>query len=312
MMKPNKLFFDSGGLRCAADLYWPADTTGPLACVVMGHGFSGTRDMGLAPYAERFASAGMAVLMFDYRHFGASDGQPRQLIDITEQLDDYRAAIRFARSLRGVDPERIALWGTSLSGGHVIAVAAADPQIGAVVAQVPWVGIERARRSARSMRVTLLLFAAAIRDAIGSLLGRPPYLVPAVGDPTDVAVFADADARMWRDTLACTAPTWRNAFAARVLFSLLRYRPGRSAKQLTMPLLVCVADQDTAASVNLAAQAARQAPRGELRRYPFGHFAAYIGTGFEQIITDQVAFLRRHLLEPILECTLAAEGHAAG
>jgi fermentation-respiration switch protein FrsA (DUF1100 family) len=109
MMKPNKLFFDSGGLRCAAGMYWPADTTGPLACVVMGHGFSGTRDMGLAPYAERFASAGMAVLMFDYRHFGASDGQPRQLIDITEQLDDYRAATRFARSLRGMDPERIAL-----------------------------------------------------------------------------------------------------------------------------------------------------------------------------------------------------------
>jgi pimeloyl-ACP methyl ester carboxylesterase len=254
----------------------------------------------------------MAVLVFDYRHFGASDGQPRQLIDISRQLDDYRAAIRFARSLRGVDPERIGLCGTSLSGGHVIAVAAADPRTAAIVAQVPWVGIERSRRNARSTRVTLLLFAAAIRDAIGSLLGRPPYLVAAVGDPTELAVFADADARMWRDTLAPTAPTWRNAFTARVLFSLLRYRPGRSAKQLTMPLLVCIADQDTAASVDLAAQAARQAPHGELLRYPFGHFAAYIGAGFEQIITDQVAFLRRHLLASIPACALAAEGHTAG
>ena len=250
--------------------------------------------------------------MFDYRHFGASDGQPRQLIDIAGQLDDYRAAICFARSLRGVNAKRIALWGTSLSGGHVIAVAAADPQIAAVVAQVPWVGIERSRRNARSTRVTLKLFAAATRDAIGSLLGRPPYLVPAVGDPTELAVFTDTDARMWRDTLAPTAPTWRNWFAARVLFSLLRYRPGRSAKQLTMPLLVCIGDQDTAASVNLAAQAARQAPCGELLRYPFGRFAAYIGTGFERIITDEVAFLRRHLLEPIPEGTLVAEGHAAG
>jgi len=310
-MKPNQLFVDSGGLRCAADLYWPADTHGPVPCVVMGHGFSGTRNMGLAPYAERFAAAGMAVLVFDYRHFGASDGQPRQLIDITHQLDVYRAAIRFARSLSGVNPERIALWGTSLSGGHVIAVAAADPRIAAVVAQVPWVGIERSRRNARSTRVTLQLFAAAIRDAIGSLLGRPPYLVPAVGDPTELAVFSDADARMWRDVLAPTAPTWRNAFAARVLFSLLRYRPGRSAKQLTMPILVCIADQDTAASVNLAAEAARQAPRGELRRYPFGHFTAYLGAGFEQIVADEVAFLRQHLLAPIGECALAAEGHPA-
>jgi hypothetical protein len=78
-----------------------------------------------------------------------------------------------------------------------------------------------------------------------------------------------------------------------------------------MPLLVCIADQDTAASVNLAAQAARRAPHGELRRYPYGHFAAYIGTGFEQIVTDEIAFLRRHLLVPIAECTLVAEGHTA-
>jgi fermentation-respiration switch protein FrsA (DUF1100 family) len=310
-MKPNALFFDSGGLRCAADLYWPADPNRPVPCVVMGHGFSGTRDMGLAPYAERFASAGMAVLVFDYRHFGASDGQPRQLIDITHQLDDYCAAIRFARSLRGLDRKRIALWGTSLSGGHVIAVAASDPQIAAVVAQVPWVGIERGRQSTRSSRVTLQLFAAAIRDAIGSLLGRPPYLVPAVGDPSELAVFSDADARMWRDALAPTAPTWHNAFAARVLLSLLRYRPGRSAEQLTMPLLVCIGDQDTAASVDLAAQAARQAPRGELRRYPFGHFAAYLGAGFEQIVTDEIAFLRRHLLMPIPASALVAEEHTA-
>src|SRR5581483_3296520 len=254
---------------------------------------------------------GMAVLLFDYRHFGASDGQPRQLIDITRQLDDYRAALRFARSLRGVDPERIALWGTSLSGGHVIAVAAQDPQIAAVVAQVPWVGIERGRHSTRSGRVTRRLFAAAIRDVLGSWLGRPPYLVPAVGSPNELAVFTDADARVWRDMLAPTAPTWRNAFAARVLFSLLRYRPGRSAKQLTMPLLVCIGDQDTAASVELAAQAARQAPRGELRRYPFGHFAAYLGAGFEQIVADEVAFLRRHLLVPIPASTPVAAGHAA-
>jgi alpha-beta hydrolase superfamily lysophospholipase len=267
--------------------------------------------MGLAPYAEQFATAGMAVLVFDYRHFGASDGQPRQLIDITRQLDDYRAAIRFARSLRGVDPERIALWGTSLSGGHVITVAATDLQIAAVVAQVPWMGIERGRQSTRSGRVTLQLFAAAIRDVLGSWLGRSPYLIPAVGSPDEIAVFTDADARVWRDTLAPKAPTWRNTFAARVLFSLLRYQPGRSAKQLTMPLLVCIGDQDTAASVDLAAETARQAPRGELRRYPYGHFAAYIGAGFEQIVADEVAFLRQHLLAPDAECTLVAEEHAA-
>ena len=133
----------------------------------------GTRDMGLMPYAERFAAARMAVLAFDYRHFGTSGGQPRQVINIRQQLEDYQAAIRFARSVEGVDPERIALWGTSLSGGHVIVVAATDPRIAAVVSQVPWVGIERGRTSPRTTQATLKLFLAAFRDAMRGLLGRP-------------------------------------------------------------------------------------------------------------------------------------------
>lgn len=82
----------------------------------MGHGGSGTKRLGLPRYAERFAAAGLAVLAFDYRHFGASAGEPRQVINIAEQHEDYRAAVRFARDLSGVDPARIALWGTSLSG----------------------------------------------------------------------------------------------------------------------------------------------------------------------------------------------------
>ena len=92
------------------------------------------------------------------------------------------------------------------------------------------------------------------------------------------------------------------------MLALLRYRPGTHAKQLTMPLFVCIGDQDTAASVTLAAQAARQARRGELRRYAVGHFAAYLGAGFEQMVADEVAFLRRHVLAPIPEGALVAEG----
>ena len=82
----------------------------------MAHGFSGVRDQRLDAYAERFAAAGLACLVFDYRHFGDSGGQPRQLLDIGRQLDDWRAAIAFARSLEEVDGDRIGLWGTSFSG----------------------------------------------------------------------------------------------------------------------------------------------------------------------------------------------------
>lgn len=155
--------FDSGGAECAAYLYSPVPAFGEAPCVVMGHGFTGTRNLGLPAYAERFAAAGMAVLVFDYRHFGASGGEPRQLLDIGHQLDDYRAAVAFARAQPGIDPDRIALWGTSLSGGHVIVVAAGDSRIAAVISQVPFPGVEFGRHGERPAKVTLYLLAAAAK-----------------------------------------------------------------------------------------------------------------------------------------------------
>ena len=111
-------------------MYWPDDMDGYVPCVVMSHGGSATKRLGLPSYAQAFASCGMAVLAFDYRHFGASgEDEPHQVIDVAEQQDDYRAAVRFARGLNGIDPDRVALWGTSLSGGHVLAVAAQVPRI---------------------------------------------------------------------------------------------------------------------------------------------------------------------------------------
>ncbi|MGD9895195.1 MAG: acetylxylan esterase, partial [Dehalococcoidia bacterium] len=194
-----------------------------------------------------------------------------------------------------IDSDRIALRGTSLGGGHVLAVAAADPRIAAVVSQVPFVGIELGRASPRSTRTTLALFSAAVRDTFRGFLGRPPYLIPVVGAADAVAAFPDPTAAIVLGDLAETVPTWRNAVAARVLFPLLWYRPGAQAKHLRMPLLVCIAERDTAGSVRLAMAAARQAPRGELRRYATGHWEVYRPPMIEQLASDQIRFLRTHL-----------------
>src|SRR3954451_23664801 len=106
-------------------------------CVVMAHGFGLTRDSGLLPSAEAFAEAGLDVLLFDYRCFGDSTGEPRQLADPPRHREGYVAAGGVARGLGGVDPDRIVLWGTSWSGGHVVYVAAYDPRIAAVISQSP-------------------------------------------------------------------------------------------------------------------------------------------------------------------------------
>jgi fermentation-respiration switch protein FrsA (DUF1100 family) len=295
-----KVQFDSSGVACAGYLYRPAQARGPLPCVVLGHGTAGTMDR-LFVYAEPFAAAGLAVLMFDYRGWGASDGQPRQVIDIAGQLEDWRAAIEFARGLDGVDPDRIALWGSSLSGGHVVAVAADEPQIAAVVAQVPWLG--DARTPGQTLRQllevsTIKLVAAGIRDAIRGARGRPPYLVPIIGEPGQTALFTGPEVKAALEAKALAGSRWRNQFAPRFIFALPRYAPGRLAERLGMPLLVCVADHDRETPADFAARVVERAPRGELRRYAASHFEMYHGETFKQVLADQVDFLRTHLLAP--------------
>ena len=123
----------------------------------------------------------------------------------------------------------MALWGTSLGGGHVVTVAADDPRIAAVVAQLPFMGVDLRGSSPRTGQVTRTLFMAAIRDAIGGVFRRAPVMIPMVGEPGAVAVFTGTEDNTVARALAAEAPEWRNEMAARSLFSLIRYRPGKLA-----------------------------------------------------------------------------------
>ncbi|ORB74816.1 alpha/beta hydrolase [Mycobacterium scrofulaceum] len=301
MSVPEEVSFESGGVQCAGDLYRPAIAGDGLACVVMGHGGSATKRLGLPAYAAKFTAAGLAVLAFDYRHFGASAGQPRQVIDVAEQRDDYRAAVAYVRGRDDVHPGRVALWGTSLSGGHVLAVAATDPTIAAVVSQVPLIdGWHRGRTLRERLNGevawrTAQFTVAAMRDVAGAKLGRAPRLVPVVADSGAAAVFTEPEARAAFEALGGEAVGWRNALAPRMLFALPRYREG-TAEKLRMPVLMCVGDHDLQASPRFAARVASGMKNVELHRYPVGHFDVYTGAWFEEISSVQAEFLRRHLV----------------
>ncbi len=273
------------------DTYLPNTAAEPVPCVVMAHGFSATRDDGLPPYAEAFQRAGFAVILFDYRHFGASTGQPRQLLDINRQQQDYRAVIDWARRSDGIDPDRIVLWGSSFSGGHVLAVAATDPRIAAVISQAPFTDSIAVMRQL-PLRNVLRGSAAAMADRVGAMLGRAPRNIPAVGPPGTFAIMTEADAQQGFEAIVNPNTLWRNEVAARIMLDVAGYRPVRYASRLTMPVLFCVCDADTTTPPGPSVQAARTAPRGELRRYPYGHFAIY---NDPQVKADQVEFLRRVL-----------------
>jgi dienelactone hydrolase len=293
--------FQSGGERCAAYLYRPAGPDGPVPCVVMGHGFSATRDDAMPGYAERFVAEGMAALVFDYRHFGSSTGEPRQLLSISRQLDDWRAAIAFARTLDGVDPDRIALWGSSFSGGHVMQIASEDDRLAAVVSQCPFtdgLSVIKVTPKGNLLKAT----AAAIADQAGALLGRPPRLIPAVGAPGTFAVMTAPEAEPGFRAIVPEGSRWRNEVAARVMLTIGTYRPAAKAGRIKAPLLVCPCARDDTVPPGPAEAAAPRAPRGELKVYDQGHFTIYED---DQAKEDQAAFLARHLLGARTEAAAA-------
>ena len=199
----------------------------------MAHGFGGTRDTGLLDYAEGFADAGLDVLVFDYRGFGTSDGATRQRVSYRHQREDYHAAIAAARALPGVDPERIVLWGTSYSGGHVVPVAVADGRIAAIVSLTP--AMDGLAALARHREGAPHQAAAAGRPrpprrGRAACFGRSPHHLPIVGAPGSTAMITAPGALEGYHALA--GPTWRNEVCARVALEVALQPPepdGRAA-----------------------------------------------------------------------------------
>jgi pimeloyl-ACP methyl ester carboxylesterase len=169
-------------------------------------------------FAKRFAEAGYAALIFDYRYFGESEGEPRQLVDIKQQREDIRAAVDFVRHQPTVDRKRAALWGTSLGGGHVFYVAADDPSIAAVICQVPGFDMVSARARALikiPLRTIAKLMLVAVWDGARGVLGLSPHYTAVFGKPGELAIFTDPKLMPLFDRVQQESKHWRNYFTPR-------------------------------------------------------------------------------------------------
>lgn len=283
-MEREDLVFLSQGEQCAAWLYPALASSGPAPLIVMAHGLSGTRRDRLGPFAERFAAAGFAALVFDHRGFGDSGGTP-DLFDPRRQLEDWRAAIGCARALPGIDPERVVTFGSSMGGGNALAAAADDGRVAAAISQVPFLDLGQAHRSPQLIKARIALAAARGRH------------LPAVGQPHEPAfINAPGGEDGWRRVVAMGEDSrWRNRASSRWV---LRggFRTSQHAAGLHCPWLVCVGEADRVARPEVAIAAAKRAPLGELRTYPgVDHFDVYDGPEHEAVVADQLAFLRAHL-----------------
>jgi uncharacterized protein len=290
-----KVHFPSAGSRCAA-WHYPGENG---ACVIMAAGLGVTKDPGTDRLAKRLHEAGYTVFAFDSRHLGDSGGKPRHVGRIGDQLADWQAAIGFAPTLPGVAADKLAIWGFSLSGGHVFTVAARNPRLAAAIAHSPLAdGLDAMRNALRHTTPLALarLTGRAAADTLGGLLGCDPLLVPLAGQRGTVASLTTPDSLNAAAALnpGTRYPQWQQNVAARSAIRVGFYRPGRFASRISCPILVLAHRDDGVAPPEPALRAALRASHGHRACLPGGHYAAFLDGG-EQATQVLVSFLDREL-----------------
>ncbi|MEM1060288.1 MAG: alpha/beta fold hydrolase [Verrucomicrobiota bacterium] len=290
----------SHGETLAAWLFLPERARygkGPHPLVIMAHGLGGVRHLRLPQVAERFTAEGYACLAFDYRYFGDSSGQPRQVLSIPAQLADWESALAWAKQRAEVDPARLVLWGTSLSGGYVTSLAARHPELAGVIAQCPATsGISDGVKK-RSAGQILRYARAGLEDLLRGALGLAPRYVPIFGKDRELALLTSANAEKGYQSILKLMPEeadWRQYVGARFVIHLLLYHPIKKASHIRVPLLVMVCDGDQDVDPSQGHRLARLAG-GKSVGLPIEHFEIYTPPHFDAVMDHELAFLREHV-----------------
>jgi len=271
--------FMSQGLRCSGWLYLPNDLPvgQKIPGIVMAHGYSGVKEMYLSNFAERFVGADFVTLVFDYRYCGSSEGEPRGQLFPHEQVEDYRNAITWISDHPQVDPERIGVWGTSKSGGHVLYLAAYDKRVKAVVAQVPSVVTPETRRR-RDPEQYDKLGALLMQDRIARYKTGVVNYLKVVAPEGEPCVIRTAEAYEWfMHAGRSIAPNWRNQVTVESLEKEREFDPVGPIRLIApTPLLLIGAEYDTLVPADLVVAAYERAlePKAVLL-LPCGHFDVY-------------------------------------
>lgn len=293
--RPLSLTLDDGTVL-AGDLYLPDSDSRSTPTVIMSHGFSATRAMGLPWFAEQFASAGYAVYLYDHRGLGESSGEPRNVVDPWVQTHDMWEVVDQLRSRPEVHPDRMALWGSSFSGGEAIVLGSLHPEIKAVIANAPFAGMgdlvatpTHAEQRFTAMRVA---FDNASLD-VGLREIGPMAVVLDSG--IEAAFLPQPESADW---FLAHGPQngWKNAVTM-VMTTTPPFDPGACSPSLNgTALLMVVATNDEVASTAIALDTFERASSPKrLTMIDGHHFSAYEDPGRENAIDAMVDFLDEFL-----------------
>ena len=286
------------GVELGAWLYLPDTARSRCPAITMAHGYAGTREHGIAKFAEAFAAAGFVVLLHDHRTFGVSDGEPRQDVDPWRQIADSRRAISYLESRPEVDTSRIGIWGTSYAGGHALVLGATDKRVACVVAQVPTIsGYEQGSRRVAPESIAALE-AALDDDERAQARGEPPRLQAVVNKDMSVpASYRTQDAVDFYLQPLGPGARWENVVTVRSTRLARMYEPGIWARRIgPTPLMMIVATQDTITLTDLALEAYERAHEPKkLVMIPGGHFDPYLSS-FEASCGAALKWFQEHLM----------------
>ena len=266
----------------------------PGPAIVMAHGLGGTKELKLDVYADRFNKLGYTCVVFDYRCTGESPGLPKGLIDWSKQQQDWKSAISYTRQLVNVDTDRVGLFGTSFSGGHVIQLAAQDKKIKAVISQCPFT---HGWKSALCTGVSTIpkLIGLGLSDALfGS--DKYPITVPLLAKPGEAALMNAPDVLTTFPPLVPAGHELQMEIPARLILKLPLLRPGSYASNVQCPILFGICGKDSVAPSATTLAYAKTAKKGVIKWYDdVGHFQIYYGDAFQRAMKDYEEFLHQNL-----------------
>lgn len=272
--------FQSEGTRCAGWLYLPegADAAKPVPGIVMAHGIAAVKEMFDVPaFAETFAEAGFAVLLFDYRFWGASEGEPRYQIFPLDQIEDFRNAISELARHPAVDASRLGVWGTSFAGGHALHLGAFDPRIKCVVSQAPAVDLLRNMRLVLPPEAIEAMRAAFADDRRRRYEGEAGAVLPVVAADGAPCLLPGEANRLLRERELKHLPSLGNEVTLASFEKLLEYAPCLITDRIApVPLLMIVVEDDELTPSELAIEAFERAgePK-QLLKLKGGHYVVY-------------------------------------
>lgn len=277
----------------AADYYRPKHVKKP-AVIIMAHGFAGLRQSKLIVFAQRFAQAGYAVILFDYRFWGSSTGHPRELVSIKHQLDDWHQVIRYISKHKEINADHIILWGTGLSGGYVLKLASELKSVYAAMIQVPYLD---GKQTAKLFSIQQLPKALKLssQDYMGSKVGIKAKTLPVV-HPFALSFFPTQDSYQGYMSIVHPDFFWSGEVPARTLFQLIKFRPIQYAQDIRLPILLIAAKYDQTTSIDLSRETATNLSTFvDYHEWEMSHFDIYHGQWLEKAISTQLNFLEQHI-----------------